>query len=176
MPTEEGKVPRKRANSKSELNEFKLKFEDIKDEFKKLRDMYLAPLLETNGRISNQLKKMEDDVNRNSLAIEECQREIAELRQTRLIALLKHSVRDDVKVREEFMIENYPNIWLEYMDSKSKKYLIGAFYRVWGKNQHKEMAEIVSSIDAVCEENRDTLIVSDMNLNKLRFNDKDYPY
>ena len=82
MPTEEGKVARKRANSKSEMNEFKLEFEEIKDEFKKLRDMYLGPLLETNGRISNQLKKMEDDVNRYSVAIEECQREIAELRQT----------------------------------------------------------------------------------------------
>ena len=89
---------------------------------------------------------------------------------------MKHSIRDDVKVREEFMIEDYPNIWLEYIDSKSKKYLIGAFYRVWGKNQHKEMAEIVGSIDAAFEENRDTLIVADMNLNKLRFNDKDYPY
>ena len=44
--------------------------------------MYLGPFLETNGRITNQLKKMEDDVNRNSVAIEECQREIAELRQT----------------------------------------------------------------------------------------------
>ena len=38
------------------------------------------------------------------------------------------------------------------------------------------MAEIVSSIDAACEEKRNTLIVADMNLNKLRFNDKDYPY
>ena len=53
---------------------------------------------------------------------------------TRLIALVKHSIRDDVKVREEFMIEDYPNIWLEYIDSKSKKYLIGAFYSVGQKS------------------------------------------
>ena len=45
-----------------------------------------------------------------------------------------------------------------------------------GENQHKEMAETVGSIDIACEENRDTLIVADMNLNRLRFCDKDYPH
>ena len=44
--------------------------------------MYLGPLLETNGRITNQLKKMEEDVNKNKAAIEICQREIEELRVT----------------------------------------------------------------------------------------------
>ena len=74
------------------------------------------------------------------------------------------------------MIENYPNIWMQYTDNAKKNYLIGGFYRVWGKNQHKEMAEIVGSIDVACEENRDTVIVADMNLNRRRFGDKDYPY
>ena len=45
-----------------------------------------------------------------------------------------------------------------------------------GENQYKEMAEIVGSIDVACEENRDTVIVADMSLNRLRFCDKDYPY
>ena len=77
MVGEEGKLPRQRKNSKSELNEFKLEFEEIKDEFKKLRELYLGPLLETNGRITDQLRKMETEVNRNTAAIEVCQREIS---------------------------------------------------------------------------------------------------
>ena len=52
---------------------------------------------------------------------------------TRLIALVKHSIRDDVKVREEFMIEDYPNIWLEYIDSKSKNTLLGRFIECGAK-------------------------------------------
>lgn len=42
--------------------------------------MYLGPLLETNRRITNQLKKMEEYVNKNAAAIKVCQREIEELR------------------------------------------------------------------------------------------------
>ena len=81
MENEKGSkaAPRKRTNSKAELSDFKMEFEEIKEEFKKLRDMYLGPLLETNGRITNQLKKMEEEVNKNTAAIEICQREIEEL-------------------------------------------------------------------------------------------------
>ena len=57
-----------------------MEFGEINEEIKKLRDMYLGPLLETNGRITNQLKKMEEDVDKNRAAIEICQREIEELR------------------------------------------------------------------------------------------------
>ena len=64
------------------MSDFKKEFEEIKKEFKKLRDMYLGPLLETNGRITNQLKKMEEDVNKNTAAIEICQKDIEQLRVT----------------------------------------------------------------------------------------------
>ena len=52
------------------------------------------------------------------------------------------------------MIKNHPNIWMQYTDG---------------------MAEILSSVDAACEENREMVIFPDSNLNRLTSCDKDYP-
>ena len=62
---------------------------------------------------------------------------------SRIIALVKHSIRDDVKVREEFMIENYPNIWLEYMDSKSKNTLLERFIECGAKINIKKWLKLL---------------------------------
>ena len=43
--------------------------------------MYLGPLLESNGRTTDQLRKMETEVNKNTAAIEVCQRDISELKE-----------------------------------------------------------------------------------------------
>ena len=72
----------KQTNSKAELSNFKLELEEIKEEFKKFLDMYSGPLLETNRRITNQVRKMEEDHNKNAAAIALCQKEIEELRVT----------------------------------------------------------------------------------------------
>ena len=61
---------------------------------------------------------------------------------TRLVALVKHAIRDDIQIREDFMIESYPNIWMQYTDNAKKNYLIGAFYRVWGKINIKKWPKL----------------------------------
>ena len=61
---------------------------------------------------------------------------------TRLVALVKHAIRDDIQIREDLMIENYPNIWMQCTDNTKKNYLIGAFYRVWGKINIKKWPKL----------------------------------
>ena len=37
---------------------------------------------------------------------------------TRIIALVKDSVSDRTKIRSDVMIENYPDIWIQFNDEK----------------------------------------------------------
>ena len=80
MEDEKGKQARSRKNSKSELNDFRQEFEMIKEEFKNVRESYLGPILLSNERIQEQLRSMEDQVNKDTAAIEVCQNQIDELR------------------------------------------------------------------------------------------------
>ena len=89
-----------------------------------------------------------------------------------LIVLMKDSIIDRAKIRSEIMVENYPNILIQYDDEKDKKYLIGGFYTRWVPNQYQKLVKIVTSIDTAAEEDKNLLIISDMNLNRLKFDDK----
>ena len=50
--------------------------------------------------------------------------------------------------------------------------IVGAVYRQWGKTQQEEMNELTKSIDNAGDENKELIILSDMNLCKSRFNKK----
>lgn len=80
MDDEKGKQPRPRKNSKAEINDFRQEFEMIKEEFKSVRESYLGPILQSNERIQEQLRSMEDQVNKNTASIEVCQNKNDELR------------------------------------------------------------------------------------------------
>lgn len=65
---------------------------------------------------------------------------------------------------------------MEYIVPNGKNILIGGFYRQWGENQNMEMSEITSSIDKSGDEEKHIVILSNMNLDKKRFNERDYQY
>ena len=54
--------------------------------------------------------------------------------ENRITALMKVSVNKRAKIRIDIMVENYLNIWIQFIDENNKQYLIGAFYRGWGQN------------------------------------------
>ena len=51
----------------------------------------------------------------------------------RIVGLVKDSIMNDVKVRRDLMIENYPIIWIEVDRHKRKNWLIAGLYRTWGE-------------------------------------------
>ena len=95
---------------------------------------------------------------------------------TRLLALVKSDIENSVTQRNNLEIENYPIIYLEVTLQNGKKLIVGAVYRQWGKNQQEEMNELTKSIDNAGDENKEMVILSDMNLCKAKFNEKNYPY
>ena len=94
---------------------------------------------------------------------------------TRLAALVGPDIINNVVQRVDLQIPNYPSICLE-VTVDGRHLICSAVYRQWGKNQLSEMNGIIDSIDRVGEENKQHVVMSDMNLDTSRFEEKNYPY
>ena len=95
---------------------------------------------------------------------------------TRIIALINDDIFNDVKIRNDIEISNYPIITLEIKSNNCKKLVVSGVYRQWGSNQEYELEQITNAIDKIGDEKKDHTIIGDMNLDKSKFDTEDYRY
>ena len=124
MEEEKGKQARSRKNSKSELNDFRQEFEMIKEELKNVRESYLSPILQSNERIQEQLRSMEDQVNKNTAAIELCQNQIDELRDAAAVSHTcpteKMAGLQEVVKEAKLQIKNSKQLFVTKIENEAK--------------------------------------------------------
>ena len=67
------------------------------------------------------------------------------LKIARIITYCKNELRNNIKIREDLMTENQPDIWLQIQIGKGTKFLLGMIYREWtstdGKGSHKDQKD-----------------------------------
>ena len=95
---------------------------------------------------------------------------------TRIIALINDDIFNDVKIRDDMEISNYPIITLEIKSNNCKKLIVTGVYRQWGSNQEFELEQITNVVDKIGDEKKDHLILGDINLDKSKFDTEDYRY
>ena len=95
---------------------------------------------------------------------------------TRILALIKNEIVDDIKQRIDLQIKNYPVISFELNLKDQKNVIIIGVYRIWTNNQNNEFTNLTELYDKACNEEKEVLILGDMNLNKIKFDELNYPY
>ena len=94
----------------------------------------------------------------------------------RLIALVSEDIYNDIAIRRDLDIENYPVISLELTVKNQKKIVISGIYRTWSKSQKNDLDEICSVFDTIGDEDKLFIGIGDINLDKSRFEEENYPY
>ena len=95
------------------------------------------------------------------------------LKIARIITYCKNELRNNIKIREDLMTENQPDIWLQIQIGKGTKFLLGMIYREWtstdGKGSHKDqkdrLQELINNAEKAVNENAEIIIMGDMNVN-----------
>ena len=62
----------RKADSKENGEDYRKQFEQLMDEVKKMQELYLALILQTNAKIMDRISQMEADIARNSNDIGKC--------------------------------------------------------------------------------------------------------
>ena len=97
-------------------------------------------------------------------------------KKTRLLALIHEDIFNDIKVRTDLEIIDYPSVALEIEIKGFKKVVVYGFYRTWSQTQQSDLDEICNIISKICDEGKIFVGLGDVNLDKRRFEESNYRY
>ena len=102
---------------------------------------------------------------------------VAQTDRVRIIVLVHEDI--SFKIRDDIMSPEAETIWLEISRKYHKNVIVGGIYRQW-KNENWNIDEeidsniILNQIQKASEENLPMLVAGDMNLDMLKWSEKDY--
>ena len=95
------------------------------------------------------------------------------MKKARIITYCKSELSNSIKIREDLMTENQPDIWIQIKVGKGNKFLVGMIYREWtsidGKSTHtdqkKRLQDLIDKAEKAAEEKTEIILMGDINVN-----------
>lgn len=97
---------------------------------------------------------------------------VAPTDRVRIIVLVHEDL--SVKIRNDLMANEAETIWVELSRKHHKNIIIGGIYRQWNIDEDKDSDTILDQIQRASEEKLPLLVAGDMNLDMLKWSDKNY--
>ena len=101
--------------------------------------------------------------------------------QIRIIALLRTSLEENIKIKNEIMCEEFPSIWFEQSEANKANTYFAGFYRQWSykgvKSESLQIRQIkifANQIDIVSRITNKIIIIGDANLDSTTWNNENF--